>query len=81
MAREEQALVIARETLLRAMGLRDASIDWHLPRAFPPLPPSEQDQQQLEQLAAARRLDIEIARREVDIARQQVPLARLFATA
>jgi cobalt-zinc-cadmium efflux system outer membrane protein len=78
-AREEQTLLLERETLLRAMGLRDASIDWHLPQAFPPLPPSEQDQQQLEQLAASRRLDIEIARREIDIARQQVPMARLAA--
>ncbi len=78
-AREEQALLIAREALLRAMGLRDTSIDWRLPQAFPPLPASEQDQQQLEQLAASRRLDIEIARREVEIARQHVPLARLAA--
>jgi cobalt-zinc-cadmium efflux system outer membrane protein len=78
-AGEEQSLLIAREALVRAMGLRDASIDWQLPTAFPPLPPSEQDQQQLEQLAATRRLDIERARREVDIARQQVPMARLAA--
>lgn len=78
-ARDEQALLVARETLVRAMGLRDASIDWQLPQAFPPLPQSEPDQQQLEQLAAARRLDIEIARREVDIARRQVPMARLAA--
>jgi cobalt-zinc-cadmium efflux system outer membrane protein len=78
-AREEQTLLIARETLLRAMGLRDTSIDWRLPQSFSPLPPSEQDQQQLEQLAASRRLDIEIARREVEIARQQVPMARLAA--
>lgn len=78
-ARDEQRLLVAREALVRAMGLRDASIDWQLPQAFPPLPPSEQDQQQLEQLAATRRLDIEIARREVDIARRQVPMARLAA--
>jgi outer membrane protein, heavy metal efflux system len=79
LAREEQRLLLAREALVRAMGLRDASIEWRLPQAFPPLPPSEPDQQQLEQLAAARRLDIEIARRDVDMARQQVPLARLAA--
>lgn len=78
-AREEQNLLVARETLVRAMGLRDASIEWRLPQDFPPLPPSEQDQQQLEQLAATRRLDIEIALSEVDIARQQVPMARLAA--
>jgi cobalt-zinc-cadmium efflux system outer membrane protein len=78
-AHDEQTLLVAREALVRAMGLRDASLDWQLPETFPPLPGSEQDQQQLEQLAAARRLDIEIARREVDIARQQVPMARLAA--
>jgi cobalt-zinc-cadmium efflux system outer membrane protein len=79
LAREERRLLVAREALIRAMGLRDASIDWRLPPAFPPLPATEQDQQQLEQLAATRRLDIDIARREVDIARQQVPVARLAA--
>jgi cobalt-zinc-cadmium efflux system outer membrane protein len=77
LAREEQRLVLARETLLRAMGLRDATIEWRLPQAFPPLSPSEQDQEQLERLATTRRLDIDIARRDVEIARQQVPLARL----
>ena len=76
-AREEQRLLLAREALLRAMGLRDASIEWRLPQAFPPLSASEQDQEQLEQLAATRRLDIDITRRDVEIARQQVPLARL----
>lgn len=78
-AREEQRLLIAREALVRAMGMRDATIDWQLPQAFPPLPAAEPDQQQLEGLAAARRLDLEIARREVDVARQQVPMARLAA--
>src|SRR5258708_4238842 len=29
-AREEQALLLAREALLRGMGLRDASLDWQL---------------------------------------------------
>jgi cobalt-zinc-cadmium efflux system outer membrane protein len=79
LAREEQRLLLAREALVRAMGLRDASIEWHLPQAFPPLSSDEQDQQQLEQLAATRRLDIDVARREVDIARQRVPMARLAA--
>jgi len=78
-AREEQRLLIAREALVRAMGLRDATVDWRLPEAFPALPASEEDQQQLEQLAAARRLDLDLARRNVDLARQQVPMARLAA--
>lgn len=77
LAREEQRLLVVREAFVRALGLRDASLDWQVPSHFPPLPPSEEDQQQLEQLAATRRLDIDIARREIDIARQQVPLARL----
>ncbi|HKR64560.1 MAG TPA: TolC family protein, partial [Thermoanaerobaculia bacterium] len=42
-ARDEQTLLVAREALVRTMGLRDASIDWQLPQAFPSLPPSEQD--------------------------------------
>jgi cobalt-zinc-cadmium efflux system outer membrane protein len=79
LARDERMLLVAREALVRAMGLRDASLDWQLPQTFPPLPGSEQDQQQLEQLAAARRLDIEFARHQVDIARRQVPMARLAA--
>ena len=78
-AREEQLLVLARETLLRAMGVRDQTIEWRLPQTFPQLPATELDQQQLEQLAASRRLDIEFARRQVDVARQQVPMARLAA--
>lgn len=78
-ARDEQTLLVEREALVRALGLRDATIEWQLPQAFPPLPQSEEDQQQLEQLAAARSLDIEIARREAGIARQQIPMARLVA--
>lgn len=79
LARAEQRLVLARETLIRAMGVRDASAEWRLPAAFPALPPSEPDLTELERLAAARRLDIEIARREVDIAQRRVPVARLAA--
>jgi Outer membrane protein len=78
-AREEQRLLVAREMLIRAMGLRDTSIEWRLPQVFPPLPSTEQDQQQLERIAATRRLDVDLARRDVDMARQQVPIARLAA--
>jgi outer membrane protein, heavy metal efflux system len=79
LAREERRLLVAREGFVRALGLRDASIDWRLPPDFPALPSSEQNQQQLEQIAAARRLDIDIARGEIEIARQQIPMARLAA--
>lgn len=77
LARAERQLLVARESLMRAMGLRDASIDWRVPETFPALPPSELDQPQLEQLAAQQRLDLAIARRELEIAERQVPLARL----
>ena len=79
LARAEQRVLLAREALLRAMGLRNAAAEWRLPETFPQLPATEIDQPQLEQLAAAQRLDLAIARREVDVARQMVPLARLAA--
>ena len=78
-ARAERELLVARETLTRAMGLRDASLEWRVPETFPQLPAAERDQQQLEQLAAQQRLDLAIARREVEIAGKRVPIARLAA--
>jgi cobalt-zinc-cadmium efflux system outer membrane protein len=78
-ARAERQLLGARESLLRAMGLGDAPVEWSVPGTFPELPPGELDQAQLEQLAAQQRLDLAIARRELEIAQRQVPLARLAA--
>ena len=77
LARAEQRLLLAREVLMRSMGLRNASAEWRVPATFPELPESELDQQNLERLAAAQRLDIAIARRELEVAQRQVPLARL----
>src|ERR1051325_10030495 len=79
LARAERQLLVAREALLRSMGLRDATIEWRLPAQFPELPKSELDQAQLEQLAAQQRLDLKIAQREIDIAQKQIPVARLAA--
>lgn len=79
LAQAEQQLLLAREALLRAMGLRNANIDWRVPALFPDLPESELDQENLERLAAAQRLDIAIARREVEVAQRQLPLTRLAA--
>ena len=75
LARAERQQVVASEALSRAIGIRE----WRLPDAFPELPPGESDQQQLEQIAAAQRLDLAIARREVEIAGRRVPLSRLAA--
>ncbi|HEX8617997.1 MAG TPA: TolC family protein [Thermoanaerobaculia bacterium] len=79
LARAEQRVVLSREALVRAIGLRGESAQLRVPAAFPALPPSELEQQQLEQLAATQRLDLEIARRELELARQTVPLSRLAA--
>ena len=77
LARSEQRLLLARESLVRAMGLRNANVEWRVPATFPELPESELDQENLERLAAAHRLDLAIARREVEVAQRQVPLSRL----
>jgi cobalt-zinc-cadmium efflux system outer membrane protein len=77
LARAEQRATLAREALLRAMGLRNVSTKWNLPTTFPELPARELEQQQLEELAATQRLDVAIARRELELAQRQVPLSRL----
>ena len=77
LARAERRVLLAREALIRAMGLRNADAEWRVPATFPELPASELEQQQLEQLAATQRLDLAIARRELEVAQRQVPLARL----
>ena len=79
LARAERQLLVAREVLARNMGLRDSGADWRIPASFPPLPATELDQSQLEQLAAQQRLDLAIATREMEIAQRQIPLARLAA--
>ncbi|HUP64592.1 MAG TPA: TolC family protein [Thermoanaerobaculia bacterium] len=77
LARAEQHVLLARERLMRAMGLRAVGAEWVLPAAFPELPESEMSQEELEQLAAAQRLDVAIARRELELAERRIPLARL----
>jgi outer membrane protein, heavy metal efflux system len=79
LARAERQLLVAREALLRSMGLRDATLEWRVPETFPALPANELEQTQLEQLAAQQRLDLAIARRELEIAQRRVPLTRLAA--
>jgi len=75
LARAEQQLLVARELLVRDLN----ATEWKLDETFPALPQAEPEPPQLEQLAATRRLDIEIARREVDLAKRRVPIARLAA--
>lgn len=79
LARAERDLLVEREALTRNLGVRDATVEWRMPAAFPTLPDRELDQQQLEQLAAAQRLDVAIVRRELEASEKQIPLARLAA--
>jgi cobalt-zinc-cadmium efflux system outer membrane protein len=76
-ARAERQLLLTREGLIRAMGLRSTAAEWRVPDTFPELPAAEMEQQQLEQLASTQRLDLAIARRELEVAQRRVPLARL----
>lgn len=78
LATSERRLVVARESLARALATSDADAV-KLPETFPELPDGELDQQQLEQRAAAQRLDVAIARRDLDLAQRHIPIARLAA--
>jgi cobalt-zinc-cadmium efflux system outer membrane protein len=77
LSRAERQLLLAREALVRAMGLRDPNVQVTVPMDFPALPEKELTHAQLEELAAAQRLDLAIARSEVDLAKRRIPLARL----
>ena len=79
LARAERQALLAREGLIRAMGLRDPSAEWRLPQGFPELPDARLDQERLELLAASERLDLAIARAELDVAESRVPISRLAA--
>src|SRR5581483_6646321 len=75
LARAQQQALLARESLGRKMGVPSGA--WRVAAVFPDLPPSERNEEQLEQIAAAQRLDIEIARRELAAAQARIPLARV----
>jgi outer membrane protein, heavy metal efflux system len=79
LARAEEQLVVAREALIRAMGLRDGGPALTIRNDFPPLPEREVTAEELSDLLQTRRLDIAVAQREVEIARRRVPLARIAA--
>ncbi len=79
LAQRERRVVVAREALIRGLGLRDTTLEWRIPDSFPDLPATELGQQELEDLAGAQRLDLAIARRELELAERQLPLSRLAA--
>ena len=77
LAQSEAEVLMRRESLIRAMGLRDATLEWNLPEDFPPPPAAESSAEELLELAAGRRVDIAVARREVEAARRLLPIAAL----
>lgn len=79
LARSEEQVLIGRERLIRALGLRDSSANWSIQSEFPPPPAQEMTLAELSTLAQTRRLDMAIARREVEIAERALPLSRRSA--
>lgn len=79
LARSEEQVLVAREALIRAIGLRDASVPFTIENDFPPLPDRELSHEEIDTMLASRRLDVAIARAEADLARQSVGVERLEA--
>ena len=77
LARSEESVLLTREALIRAMGIRDSRIDWTLADSFPPLPPQEIAASDIQNLLAARRLDIAAAQRDVEAFHRLLPGAAL----
>jgi cobalt-zinc-cadmium efflux system outer membrane protein len=77
LARSEEAALLAREALIRAMGLRNSGIDWKIRETFPAVAERETTDGDLQQMLASRRLDIAAAQRDVEALRRLLPAARL----
>src|SRR6202022_2771992 len=50
LARSEEAALLAREALIRAMGLRNSAVDWKIREAFPAPPPLETSDADVQQM-------------------------------
>lgn len=72
LARSEEQVLVARESLIRQMGIRDAATEFMIPNEFPPLPEQDPSVAEIDELLASRRLDITIATREADMARRSI---------
>lgn len=79
LARAGEQVLMTRETLVRAMGLRDPSLTFALPADFPPLPARDMTQEEMSALLSSRRLDIAVAQREVELAERMFGIARSSA--
>lgn len=79
LARAEEQLLVARETLIRALGVRESYPALTIGSEFPLLPDRELTAEDIDNLLRTRRLDFAIAQQEVEIAQRRVPIARLAA--
>jgi outer membrane protein, heavy metal efflux system len=76
LAREEIALMEARESVNRMLGLSGEATAWRFAETLPALPATEVAVDHLEALAMNRRLDVAVARRQVALLAKAVDLAR-----
>ena len=79
LANSEGAVLSARESLNRLMGLWGSDTGWKIAPALPELPPEDPGLQGLESLAVAQRMDLRAAWAELQAAAGAVPLARSSA--
>lgn len=77
LSRDEEAVIVAREALIRDMGLRDDAIEWSVQPDFPPLPERELEAGEIESQLATRRLDLIVASRELEATRKLLGISRL----
>lgn len=76
LARDEIALLDARERVNRLLGLWGDTTSWRLAEALPPLPQADPKLEHLESLAMRQRLDVAVARRQAALLSKAVDLAR-----
>ncbi|NOJ79498.1 TolC family protein [Myxococcus xanthus] len=76
LAEGELALIEARESLNRLMGLWGPRTQWTLSEKLPPLPDQEVSLAHLESLAIRQRLDIDAARKQVMLLWNALEIAR-----
>jgi cobalt-zinc-cadmium efflux system outer membrane protein len=74
-ARAQLDELLARERLVRALGLVQRA-ELPLPDDFPPLPDAEATLAEVEEQAAARRLDLRVAARDIEAAQAALGVAR-----
>jgi len=78
LALAQQSVLASRESLVRALGLKDAqATSLRLPDRLPALPASPRDGADVSASAAQQRLDLQLARAQLDLAGQAQGISRL----